>query len=212
MPEATREQLIETLEQIALLLELKGENPFKIRAYRTGADTVRTYSGDIVRLAADNSLAGIKGIGEALRSKLHELASTGKLGFFENLRAEFPETIFELFDLQGLGAKKIASLHSELGVSSIADLQRACESGEASKLAGFGEKTVANLLEAIQSRAQYAESFRADQAAPAVEDILEYLRGHPATSRAEVAGSFRRGKETVHDLDFLVATKKPEAL
>ncbi|RYD28570.1 MAG: DNA polymerase/3'-5' exonuclease PolX, partial [Verrucomicrobiaceae bacterium] len=116
------------------------------------------------------------------------------------------------FDLQGLGAKKIASLHSELGVSSIADLQRACESGEASKLAGFGEKTVANLLEAIQSRAQYAESFRADQAAPAVEDILEYLRGHPDTSRAEAAGIFRRGKETVHDLDFLVATKKPEAL
>ncbi|MDB6133119.1 MAG: histidinol-phosphatase [Verrucomicrobiales bacterium] len=212
MPEATREQLIETLEQIALLLELKGENPFKIRAYRTGADTVRTYPGDIVQLAADNALAGIKGIGEALRSKLHELACTGKLGFFEKLRAEFPETIFELFDLQGLGAKKIAALHSELGVNSISDLQRACESGEASKLAGFGEKTVANLLEAIQSRAQYAESFRADQAAPAVEDILEYLRGHPDTSRAEVAGSFRRGKETVHDLDFLVATKKPEAL
>lgn len=212
MPEATREQLIDTLEQIALLLELKGENPFKVRAYRTGADTVRTYPGDIVQLAADNQLAGIKGIGEALRSKLHELAGTGKLEFFEKLRAEFPATIFELFEVQGLGAKKIAALYTELGVGSIDDLQRACESGEAAKLAGFGAKTAAKLLEAIQSRAQYADSFRADQAAPAAREILEYLRDHPDTSRAEVAGSFRRGKETVHDLDFLVATRHPAAL
>lgn len=204
MPEATREQLIDTLEQIALLLELKGENPFKVRAYRTGADTVRTYPGDIVQLAADNQLAGIKGIGEALRSKLHELAGTGKLEFFEKLRAEFPATIFELFEVQGLGAKKIAALYTELGVGSIDDLQRACESGEAAKLAGFGAKTAAKLLEAIQSRAQYADSFRADQAAPAAREILEYLRDHPDTSRAEVAGSFRRGKETVHDLDFQI--------
>ncbi|MES2708875.1 MAG: DNA polymerase/3'-5' exonuclease PolX [Verrucomicrobiota bacterium] len=212
MPEATREQLIDTLEQIALLLELKGENPFKVRAYRTGAETVRTYPGDIIKLAADNELAGIKGIGEALRSKLHELAATGGLGFFEKLRAEFPATIFELFDIQGLGAKKIAALYSELGVGSIADLQRACESGEAAKLAGFGEKTVVKLLESIQSRAQYADTFRADQAAPAAREILDYLRDHPDTSRAEVAGSFRRGKETVHDLDFLVATRNPAAL
>lgn len=212
MPEATREQLIDTLEQIALLLELKGENPFKVRAYRTGAETVRTFAGDIVQLAANNELGGIKGIGEALRTKLHELASTGKLTFFENLRAEFPGTIFELFDIQGLGAKKIAVLYSELGVGSIADLQRACESGEAAKLAGFGEKTVVKLLEAIQSRAQYADTFRVDQAAPAALEILDYLRSHPDASRVEVAGSFRRGKETVHDLDFLVATRQPESI
>ena len=97
-------------------------------------------------------------------------------------------------------------------MGSIADLQRACESGAAAELAGFGEKTAAKLLEAIQSRAKYADSFRVDQVAPAVREILEYLRGQPETSRAEVAGSFRRGKETVHDLDFLVATKHPKAI
>ena len=212
MSEITRETLIDALEQIATLLELKGENPFKIRAYRTGAETVRTFPGDFLQLARDNQLEGIKGIGEALRDKLHTLAATGALPFLDKLKAEFPDTIFELFDVSGLGAKKIAALYAELGVGSIADLQRACESGAAAQLAGFGEKTAAKLLEAIQSRAKYADSFRVDQVAPAVREILEYLRGQPETSRAEVAGSFRRGKETVHDLDFLVATKHPKAI
>ena len=212
MSEITRETLIDALEQIATLLELKGENPFKIRAYRTGAETVRTFPGDFLQLARDNQLEGIKGIGEALRDKLHTLAATGALPFLDKLKAEFPDTIFELFDVSGLGAKKIAALYAELGVGSIADLQRACESGAAAQLAGFGEKTAAKLLEAIQSRAKYADSFRMDQVAPAVREILDYLRDQPETSRAEVAGSFRRGKETVHDLDFLVATKHPKAI
>jgi DNA polymerase (family 10) len=212
MSEITRETLIDALEQIATLLELKGENPFKIRAYRTGAETARTFPGDFLQLARDNQLEGIKGIGEALRDKLHTLAATGSLPFLDKLKAEFPDTIFELFDISGLGAKKIAALYAELGVGSIADLQRACESGAAAGLAGFGEKTAAKLLAAIQSRAKYADSFRVDQVAPAVREILEYLRDQPETSRAEVAGSFRRGKETVHDLDFLVASKHPKAI
>ena len=86
----TREHMAEVLEEIALLLELKDENPFKVRAYRHGAETVRNYDGDIVQLATENQLAGIKGIGEALRDKLHELASTGSLKFHQDLRAEFP--------------------------------------------------------------------------------------------------------------------------
>jgi DNA polymerase (family X) len=101
----TREKLAEVLEEIALLLELKAENPFKIRAYRQGAETVRNFDGDILELAEKNQLTGIKGIGDALRDKLHELASTGKLEFHEILRAEFPAGLFDLFDLQGLGPK-----------------------------------------------------------------------------------------------------------
>ena len=103
----TREQMAAVLEEIALLLELKDENPFKVRAYRHGAETVMAYDGDIVKLAEDNELKGIKGIGEALRDKLHELASSGALKFHQNLRAEFPEGLLGLFDLQGLGPKKV---------------------------------------------------------------------------------------------------------
>ena len=208
----TRDDLIDTLEKISLLLELKGENPFKIRAYRQGAEAVSAYAGDIVAKADADELAGIPGLGEALRQKLHELAHTGRLEFYENLRAEFPEGIFELFEISGLGPKKIAALHAELGVGDIAELKRACESGAAAQLPGFGEKTTAKILEAIAFREQHAGSFRMDDAAPLAMEILGWLKTHPAVTRAEVAGSFRRGKEIVHDLDFVVATREGAAV
>jgi DNA polymerase (family 10) len=206
----TRETAAQILERIALLLELKGENPFKIRAYKTGAEVVESYPGDIMQLAIDGKLAGVKGIGEALRDKLHEMATTGKLEFFDKLRAEFPEGLFELFEVQGLGPKKIAALYSQLGVGSIADLKVACEDGTAAKISGFGEKTVVKILESIAFRDAHASEFRVDQVYAVAQTMLEALRDHPAVSRAEVCGSFRRGKETLHDLDFLCATKKPE--
>lgn len=208
----TREDLAETLEEIALLLELKGENPFKIRAYRAGADTVRQHPGDIVDLARRDELAGIKGIGDALRQKLHELASTGALGFHEKLRAEFPETLFELFRIQGLGPKKVKALYEALGVDSVAALRAACESGQVAGLPGFGERTAAKLLEAIAFREQNAERFRLGDVAAPVATILEALKSHPECLRAEVAGSYRRARETVHDVDFLVASSRPEEI
>ncbi len=205
----TRENLAEVLDEIALLLELKGENPFKIRAYRQGAETIRSYDGDIATLAAENKLDGIKGIGEALRAKLHELARTGTLEFHQNLRSEFSPGLFELFDLQGLGPKKIKILHETLSIHSIGDLKAACESGKVAALSGFGEKTQTKILEAIALRETHADTFLLAAASPVVEEILGLLRLHPEISRLSAAGSFRRAKETVHDLDFLVATKEP---
>ena len=211
-PAMTREILVDVMERIALLLELKGENPFKIRAYRTGAEVVRGHPEDIVQLARENKLEGIKGLGDALRDKLHELVTKGSLGFYDKLKVQFPESIFELFEISGLGPKKIAALYKELKVASVVDLKRVCENGEAGELSGFGAKTVEKLLESISFREKHADTFRVDDAATAVTEILEYLRELPEASRVEVAGSFRRGKETVHDLDFLVATKKPAAV
>lgn len=208
----TREDAATIFERIAILQEMQGENPFKVRAYRTGAELVESFSGDIMALAAENKLAGIKGLGEALRDKLHEMATTGRLEFYENLKAQFPDTIFELFEVQGLGPKKIAALHAELGVSSIADLKLACETGTAAKLSGFGAKVVQKILDSIAFREQHAAEFRLDQVHALVQSILEELRQHPNVSHAEVCGSFRRGKETVHDLDFLVSTRQPEAV
>ncbi|MES2477158.1 MAG: DNA polymerase/3'-5' exonuclease PolX [Verrucomicrobiota bacterium] len=205
----TRENLAEVLEEIALLLELKGENPFKIRAYRQGAETVRNFEGEIVELAEKNELQGIKGIGEALRDKLHELASTGKLAFHEKLRAEFPEGLFELFDLQGLGPKKVKALHEALAIASVADLKAACEASKVAGLPGFGAKTQTKILEAIALRETFADIFLLGSVSPLVEEIMELLRMHPEISRVATAGSYRRAKETVHDLDFLVATKEP---
>jgi len=206
----TAQDMADVFHRIALLLELKGENPFKIRAYKTGAETVEGFAGDIVALAAANELGGIKGIGEALRDKLHEMATTGKLEFYDKLKAEFPESIFGLFDISGLGPKKIALLYKELKVAGVADLKRACESGEAGKLSGFGDKTVVKLLESIAFHEQHASEFRLGDVAPVVEQVLAALRENKQVGRVEVCGSYRRGKETVHDLDFLVSSKHPQ--
>ena len=212
MADVTRESLVSTLEEIALLLELKGENPFKTRAYRNGAEVVQNFDGDIVTRAAENDLKGIKGIGDALQQKLHELASTGKLAYFEDLRAEFPPTLFELFELQGLGPKKIKALYDKLGISSVAELKEACEGKAISDLPGFGAKTVEKILAAIGNREKFADRFRLGDVAPLAETLLERLRDHPKVSRSAIAGSYRRSKETLHDLDFLVATKEPAGL
>jgi len=208
----TREDLADVLRRIALLLELQGENTFKIRAYRNGADAVETFPGDILDLAREDKLDGIKGIGEAIAKKLHELVSTGRMEFWEKLRAGFPETIFDLFEINGLGPKKIKVLHDALGVTSVARLKEVCESGEAAALPGFGEKSVEKIREAIAFRESHAGIWRLGDVAAMASAILDMLRSHPATSRAEAAGSFRRGKETVRDLDFVVATKHPEEL
>jgi DNA polymerase (family 10) len=205
----TRENLAEVLEDIALLLELKDENPFKIRAYRQGAEAVLNFDGDIVGRARNNELTGIKGIGEALRDKLHELASTGRLEFYENLRAGFPPGLFELFDVQGLGPKKVKALYDSLAIASVADLKAACNAGKVAGLPGFGAKTQTKILEAIALRETFADTFLLGGITPLVEEITSLLRLHPEISRVAVAGSYRRAKETVHDLDFLVATKEP---
>ncbi len=206
----TREELADVLDEIALLLELKGENPFKVRAYRHGAETVRGFDGEIVELAEKNQLDGIKGIGEALRDKLHELATTGSLKFHQDLRAEFPPGLFELFDLQGLGPKKVKALHDALGISSVERLKEACEHGKVAALPGFGGKTQAKILEAITRHEKFADRFLLGSVSPLVSEMLDTLRIHPEISQVTVAGSFRRAKETVHDLDFVVATREPK--
>ena len=212
MSEVTREQIADVLEEIAILLELKGENPFKIRAYRNGAEIVRSIDGNIVQRAKDDDLKGVKGIGDALQQKLHELATTGELAFHLDLKAEFPEGLFELLQLQGLGPKKVKVLYDELAIATLGGLKRACESGEVGALSGFGRKSEEKILSAIEAHERFSGRFLLAEVAPDAERILELLRRHPEVSRAAIAGSYRRGKATVHDLDFLVATKKPSVL
>ena len=212
MPEVTRDHLAEVLEEIALLLELKGENPFKIRAYRNGAEVVRSFDGDIVARAKEDQLKGIKGIGDALQQKLHELASSGRLAFYEDLKGEFPAGLFELLELQGLGPKKVKLLYDELSIASLGALKRSCQSGQVGQLSGFGKKTEEKILSAIESHERFSGHYRLSEVAPDAERILDLLRQHPDTSRAAIAGSYRRGKEILHDLDFLVATQNPATL
>ena len=209
MPE-TPVHVGEILEHIAQLLELKGENPFKIRAYTNAARALESLSEPIETLVAEERLGSIEGIGKAITEKVTELVTTGRLEYYEELKSSFPKGIFELFELQGLGAKKIKALHDQLGVSSVEDLERVCKEGKAAELAGFGEKTQTKLLKAIDDHRKHVGRFRINAVAVLADQLLSDLRAHEAVGQISEGGSFRRRKETIGDLDILVSSKHPE--
>ncbi len=208
----TKSQIAQVLEEIATLLELKDENVFKIRAYANAARSLETFGGNISDLKDDEALAKIPGIGKAIAAKIKELAETGKLKYVEELRAEFPAAILELFSISGLGAKKIKALYENLHISSIEQLRAACESGKVAELPGFGETTQAKICQAIEQRAKHSGYFQFGQIAVDAEKLRRDLAAHPEALRVEVAGSYRRRREIVRDVDLVVATKKPAAI
>lgn len=212
MTALSRDGVIEILERIALLLELKGENPFKVRAYRNGARALELLEGDLATLVHEDGLKDVPGIGEALRDKISTLVTTGALPYFEELRSCFPPTLFELFDVPGLGPKKIKILHEKLQVSSAAGLEEACRGGRVAALEGFGEKTQQKLLEALETLKKGAGRHLASVAATASRTLYDCLRSHPDTIRISVGGSTRRCNDTVHDVDLIVSTRDPAGI
>ena len=208
----TKEKIADALEEIATLLELKDENPFKIRAYQNAARSIEAFGASFSDLQNQETLEKIPGIGKAIATKISELATTGGLKFLDELRADFPSAILELFSIPGLGAKKIKALYEKLKISSIADLQAACESGRVAELPGFGETTQNKICNAIANRAKHAGSFQFGEIAAEAEQLRSELAAHPDASQVSVAGSFRRRKEIVRDLDFIVASKSPDAI
>jgi DNA polymerase (family X) len=205
-----KEQTIELLETISRLLELKGENPFKIRAYTNAARALETFSGNFEQRVQENTLVELDGIGDAIAKKISEYVTTGQLEYFEKLQTEFPPTIFELFELTGLAGKKVKALYERLDVRTIADLEAACLDGRVAELPGFGEKTAANLLRAIEQRRKRSGRFLLSDAKIWTDELLAHFKDHPAVSQIAAGGSFRRGRETIGDLDLLIATKEPE--
>jgi DNA polymerase (family 10) len=208
----TKGEIAAVLEEIATLLELKDENPFKIRAYVNAARSLETFGGNLSDLQDEEALEKIPGIGKAIAAKIKELAATSSLKYLEELRADFPTAILELFSIPGLGAKKIKALYEKLHISSIAQLQKACESGRVAELPGFGQTTQEKICHAIADRAKHFGSFQFGQIAGEAESLRNDLAGHPDALHACVAGSYRRRREIVRDLDLVVATQKPAAL
>ncbi len=168
--------IADTMEKIATLLELKGENPFKIRAYTNAARSIETWGGNVSDLRDQETLEKIPGIGKAIAAKIKELVETGSLKFFEELRAEFPEGILELFTLPGLGGKKIKALYEQLHIGSIAQLREACETDRVAELPGFGKTTQEKLARAIADRAKHTGSFQLGQIAHEAETLQDDLR------------------------------------
>ena len=204
-----KKQVAEILAEIGTLLELQGENPFKTRAYTNAARTLDNLDEPLAKIVAEKRLNTIKGIGEALERKITELVETGKLPYYNELKASVPPGLVEMLGISGLGPKKIRMLNQQLEVDSVEKLEAACHRGRVAKLDGFGEKTQANLLAGIERQRIYASKHLLSDALLAAEPLLEGLRGHPDVIRCSAAGSLRRYKEIIGDIDLLASSKNP---
>ncbi len=205
-----KNEIANIFEEIALLLELKGENPFRIRAYRNAARAVLSLDEDLKTVALEKRLTALEGIGDDLADKITTLVKTGRLPFYEKLKKSIPSGLVEMMHVHGLGGKKIKTLYEKLKIKSIDQLKEACKKGKLSKLPGFGEKTEKNILESLEHQETYQKRHLWWEAMGMASPILEELRQLKEVDRAEIAGSLRRKLETIGDLDFLVASSNPK--
>jgi DNA polymerase (family 10) len=203
-------QVAETLETIGNLLDLKGENPFKVRAYRNAARAIAALPESVARLAEEKRLREIPGIGEALEEKITQLVSTGGLAYLEDLRKEVPSGLLELIRIPSLGPKKARILWKERDITDTAALRRACLENRLLDLKGFGEKSQKKILEGIEFLGRHEGQVLLGTAAPVARALEAHLRACPQVARASVAGSLRRGKEVVRDIDLLASSAEPE--
>ncbi|MGD1084631.1 MAG: DNA polymerase/3'-5' exonuclease PolX [Verrucomicrobiota bacterium] len=201
------EQVAQTLMEIATLLELKGENPFKSRAYVNAARAIQALREPLAEVFAPESEPRVKGVGDSLHKKICELLATGRLAYYEELKNSVPAGLVMMLSIPGLGPKKIKALHERLGVTTMEELEQACQENKVAQLPGFGEKTQANIVSGIQFRRQYASRHLLGDALLVAEPILESLRQHPDVIRCGPAGSLRRNKEIIGDIDLLASSK-----
>jgi DNA polymerase (family 10) len=198
------------LYQIADLLDLKGEIFFKTRAYRMAAQNIEVLEEDIEDIIKKDKLKDIPGVGEALAKKIKELVETDKLEYFENLKKEFPEGILDLLNVPGLGPKKVAAIYKNLGIASLKDLQKAASEGKLRDLFGFGEITEQNIIRGIQLLEKTTGRALLNVAYEDGTRYLEYLKKCDYVDNVSLAGSLRRMKETIGDLDILASSSNPE--
>jgi len=203
-------EIAEIFEDIALLLEMKDENPFRVRAYRNAARALLNTETPLTELIREKKLTDLEGIGEDLSEKITTLVKTGRLPFYSKLKKSIPKGVLSLREVRGLGAKKIKILYEKLKIDSIVKLKKACEAGKLAKLKGFGKKTEQKLLDALGAQATYAKRMLWWTAAELADPILQSLRKIKGVRQAEIAGSVRRGLETIGDLDFVVSATEPQ--
>lgn len=211
----TNAAIAAAFEQVADLLEYQGENVFRVRAYRTAARTIDGLVESLTSVRADpgRSLTDLEGIGDDLAQKIETLLDTGRLPLLEKLEQQVPAVVFDLMRVPGLGPKKVKALVDALGIGSLAELEDACRAGRVRDIKGFGAKTEAAILENLAfARDPDRARLLWNEADAIAELLVAWLHGVPAAGRLEMAGSLRRGRETVGDLDVLVESAEPAAV
>lgn len=203
-----KNEVAQILEEIGTLLELKGENPFKCRAYHNASRIVGALTTDINSLVQSGELKTIKGIGEGLAEKITELIQSGKLKYYEDLKKSLPEGLVQMLRIQGLGPKRIKVLYDRLGIKTVDQLKESCEKHRLAEIDGFGEKTEENILKGIELLRKHVDKHLYPEAKEAAERVHAVIRKQKGVLRSEVAGSLRRKKEVIGDIDILVSAKR----
>lgn len=199
-----------TLEEVADILEIQNENPFRIRAYRNAVRTIQIQTTPLARLVAESRpLTDLPGIGKEMANHIKEMVETGTLGYRDELLAEVPRSVVELMRLPAVGPKKAKKLWDELQISTVDELEEAAKAGRIARIAGFGEKSQQKILAGIQDHRQHTSRMLLADAEQFVEPLLDWLRQSPGLERLEVAGSYRRRRETIGDIDLLAVAREP---
>lgn len=203
----------QVFDEIADLLEIKGEQIYKVLAYRRAAESIRSLGKDIGGVRKEGALETIPGVGKAIAAKIDELLGTGKLEFADELKAEIPATLVEILRVGDVGPKKAARFWRELGITTLDQLERAARNGRLRGLSGMGERSEARILASIEAlRRRQSGRIPIGTARPIAEGLVQRLRGLPEVTKAEMAGSLRRWKETIGDLDLIVGASDPGAV
>ena len=205
----TRLEIALALREIGELLLAVGENPYRARAYLRGAEILERLDADLGVLIEEDRLTDVPGLGSALAALIAELAATGRSALLTSLRSRLPPGVLELRRVPGLTVRRIAALHDALGISSLGELQAACEAGRVREVKGFGEKTERKILAAIAASSERSSTALLHRATVWGELLLEHVRASPAVTRAEIAGDLRRGTETIARLDIVAASAEP---
>ena len=195
-------------DEIADLLEIRSDNPFRIRAYRNAARSIGGFGQEFeARVRSGAKLPKLPGIGADLEAKIHEIVATGHCAVLDKLRKQISPAIVELLKIPGLGPRRVQALHRQLGVTTVAQLKQAAAAGQIRRLAGFGIRTEQRILEALAAHAEQAQRFRHSVATPYAEALAAYLKRVRGVKQVVIAGSYRRMKDTVGDLDILVTAR-----
>jgi DNA polymerase (family 10) len=202
-----RQQVAEVLEEIAFLLDLLGENPFKSRAYENAARVLRAFDGDLDSAVRSGEIKRVKGIGVALADKIKTLVLTGELPYLDGLRLQVPQGLLDWLRIPGLGPKKARAIHVALGISTLAELEAACRGDRIRELPGFGDTSQRKILEGIGRLRQHVGRFLQPVVQKEARRLLEAVVSAPGVRRAEVAGSVRRRCETSKDIDIVAAAE-----
>jgi len=204
-------EVIEMFDRIADMLAIRGDNVHRVLAYRRAAESIGALGRDINQVYAENALTAIPGIGDTLAAKIEEMLATGQLEFYMRLSEEIPPSLVELLRVEGLGPKRVKQIYETLGVTTLDELTTAAEAGKLSDLPGLGKKSEAKLLAAIEALQTHGDQ-RAllGDAWPVAQEILAMLEQLPGVTKAAVAGSLRRMKETIGDMDLMVAAADAE--